>query len=106
MQLQLNTTASKLSRPQHLAACANGTGNLNDLFFSENAEEIAEAKTICSTCILQSDCLQAALQRREPWGVWGGELLSNGHILAVKRKRGRPPKLRNIEGNGLEARTR
>jgi hypothetical protein len=26
--------------------------------------------------------------------VWGGQLFANGKILAQKRKRGRPPKIR------------
>jgi hypothetical protein len=29
--------------------------------------------------------------------VWGGELISQGKILANKRKRGRPPKVRPVE---------
>jgi WhiB family redox-sensing transcriptional regulator len=37
-------------------------------------------------------CLEGALERREPWGVWGGELFLNGRILAQKRRRGRPRK--------------
>jgi WhiB family redox-sensing transcriptional regulator len=35
-------------------------------------------------------CLAGALERGEPWGVWGGELLQNGVITAGKRPRGRP----------------
>jgi WhiB family redox-sensing transcriptional regulator len=37
-------------------------------------------------------CLLGALERREAAGVWGGELLENGAIIAVKRARGRPRK--------------
>ena len=37
-------------------------------------------------------CLGSALERHEPWGVWGGELLVNGRVIANKRRRGRPPK--------------
>ena len=37
-------------------------------------------------------CLAAAVARREPWGVWGGELFVNGKVIANKRRRGRPPK--------------
>jgi hypothetical protein len=29
--------------------------------------------------------------------VWGGELFLNGHVLAQKRRRGRPPKNRPAE---------
>ena len=37
------------------------------------------------------------IERREPWGVWGGELFANGKVLAQKRRRGRPPKVRPPE---------
>jgi WhiB family redox-sensing transcriptional regulator len=65
---------------------------MTDLFFSDEIPDIIEAKRICATCPVAGPCLEGALQRREPWGVWGGELFLNGRILAQKRKRGRPPK--------------
>ena len=37
-------------------------------------------------------CLEGALERREPWGVWGGEIFDAGHVIARKRARGRPRK--------------
>lgn len=76
------------------AACAEGTGALVDLFFSEAIPDIIEAKAICSGCPLKIECLEGALARREPWGVWGGELFVNGRVLPKKRPRGRPPKNR------------
>ena len=33
-----------------------------------------------------------ALERREPWGVWGGELFDAGRVIPRKRPRGRPRK--------------
>jgi WhiB family redox-sensing transcriptional regulator len=80
-----------------LAACNDGTGQLTELFFSEDLYDIARAKHICSGCPVQEACLQGALERREPWGVWGGELFLNGRVLAHKRRRGRPPKRRDAE---------
>jgi WhiB family redox-sensing transcriptional regulator len=41
---------------------------------------------------VRSACLAGALQRGEPCGVWGGELLLNGTVIADKRPRGRPRK--------------
>ncbi|WP_311199074.1 hypothetical protein [Janibacter hoylei] len=35
-------------------------------------------------------CLQEAIDRAEPWGVWGGEILQSGQVIARKRVRGRP----------------
>lgn len=73
------------------ARCQSG-GALTELFFSDQLADIAQAKAICSQCALIEPCLDGALARREPWGVWGGQLFANGHILAQKRRRGRPPK--------------
>ena len=71
----------------------DGSGDsLAHLFFSEELQDIARAKTICSECPVIAPCLEGALERREPWGVWGGQLFLNGRILAQKRRRGRPPK--------------
>ena len=65
---------------------------MTGLFFSEELQDIARAKAICNLCPLIDPCFQGALARREPWGVWGGQLFANGKVLAQKRKRGRPPK--------------
>ena len=76
------------------ALCADGTGSLVDLFFSESIPDIIEAKRICAGCQVRVECLEGAVARREPWGVWGGQLFVNGRILPKKRPRGRPPKNR------------
>jgi len=67
-------------------------GEMTALFFSEQLDDIRLAKAICAGCPLQSPCLEGALSRQEPWGVWGGELFVKGRIIAQKRKRGRPRK--------------
>jgi hypothetical protein len=74
------------------ASCRDDTGSLTGLFFSEQIPDILRAKEICRTCPLMAPCLEGAVSRREPWGVWGGELFLNGRILSHKRKRGRPSK--------------
>ncbi len=74
------------------ARCHDVTGSMTDLFFSDEIPDIIEAKRICAGCPVADACLEGALERREPWGVWGGELFLNGRVLAQKRKRGRPPK--------------
>ena len=75
-----------------LARCRDGAGSMTGLFFSEQIDDIARAKAICNLCAVIEPCLQGALERREPWGVWGGQLFAGGKVLAFKRKRGRPPK--------------
>lgn len=63
-----------------------------DLFFAESPAEVEEAKAICGACPIREQCLADALERREPWGVWGGQLLVSGQVVARKRPRGRPRK--------------
>ena len=78
------------------ARCSDGAGTLTHLFFSEDNFDLARAKAICSKCRLAPTCLADALDREEPYGVWGGELLVSGVIVAAKRGRGRPPKLARL----------
>ncbi len=80
-----------------LARCATGTGTMLELFFSEQIDDINRAKAFCLGCEVRDRCLDSALELQEPWGVWGGELILNGKILAEKRRRGRPPKIRPAE---------
>jgi WhiB family transcriptional regulator, redox-sensing transcriptional regulator len=64
-----------------------------DLWFSGRPAEVELAKTLCGDCPVQELCLAGARSRREPWGVWGGELFEDGAIVARKRPRGRPRKV-------------
>jgi hypothetical protein len=43
-----------------------------DHFFSEEPEQVAEAKDICFSCPVRKQCLKSALNNKEVWGVWGG----------------------------------
>ncbi|WP_051214888.1 WhiB family transcriptional regulator [Granulicoccus phenolivorans] len=61
-------------------------------FFAEDPEVIEFAKQLCAECPVREACLAAALERAEACGVWGGELIVNGAVVARKRGRGRPPK--------------
>ncbi len=63
-----------------------------ELFFAESPQDVEQAKAMCRGCQARLACLAGALERREPWGVWGGELLMNGAIVPHKRPRGRPRK--------------
>lgn len=66
-----------------------------DLFFAESPADIARAKELCRDCPAIRACLAGALERAEPWGVWGGELILRGEVIASKRGRGRPKGSRN-----------
>ncbi|MFC4745434.1 WhiB family transcriptional regulator [Gordonia hankookensis] len=63
-----------------------------DLWFAEDPRDLERAKAMCAECPLRDACLRAALERAEPWGVWGGEILDRGTVVARKRPRGRPRK--------------
>lgn len=63
-----------------------------ELFFAESPEDVEYAKTLCGDCPVRMSCLAGALERREPWGVWGGEVFLRGEIVPRKRPRGRPRK--------------
>lgn len=63
-----------------------------DLWFAESPQDVEQAKALCGDCPLRAQCLADALERSEPWGVWGGELLVSGLVVARKRPRGRPRK--------------
>jgi WhiB family redox-sensing transcriptional regulator len=67
--------------------CANADP---ELWFAERPAELNLAKALCAHCPIKRDCLAGALDRREPWGVWGGEIVQRGVVLAYKRGRGRP----------------
>ncbi|MEP6665780.1 MAG: WhiB family transcriptional regulator [Nocardioidaceae bacterium] len=63
-----------------------------ELWFAESPAEVELAKSLCRECPVREACLGGALERQEPWGVWGGELLVRGAIVARKRSKGRPRK--------------
>jgi len=83
------------------AACRPVPG-ASDLFFSEEVSDIIAAKRICAECPVIAPCLEAAIARREPCGVWGGQLFDDGQIIHRKRRRGRPPKVPRPEDQLLE----
>ncbi len=63
-----------------------------EVFFAESPADVEAAKALCLGCPVRQACLAGAQDRREPWGVWGGELFIAGVVVARKRPRGRPRK--------------
>jgi WhiB family transcriptional regulator, redox-sensing transcriptional regulator len=63
-----------------------------ELFFAELPADVEYAKALCRGCPVRQACLAGALDRKEPWGVWGGELVVSGVVVPRKRPRGRPRK--------------
>lgn len=69
-----------------------------DLWFAEKPAELEQAKILCADCPIRVECLAGALERAEPWGVWGGEIFERGTVVARKRPRGRPRKNAAVPG--------
>lgn len=63
-----------------------------ELWFAEQTAQVERAKALCRECPLIEGCLAGAIERAEPWGVWGGEVFIAGVVVATKRGRGRPRK--------------
>ena len=63
-----------------------------DLWFAQSPALLELARTLCVDCPIRVACLAGALARGEPWGVWGGEILESGVVVARKRPPGRPRK--------------
>src|SRR5450631_778396 len=60
----------------------NGLAGMNlpctgdpELFFAESPQDVGGGKAVLRGWQARLACLSGALERREPWGVWGGELL-------------------------------
>lgn len=63
-----------------------------DLWFSDAPAQLELAKSLCGDCPVRVECLAGAVERAEPWGVWGGEIFERGAVVPRKRPRGRPRK--------------
>ena len=83
-----------LTSPEFALPCRSGDA---DLWFAEAPSELERAKSFCGSCPVRVACLAGALARREPWGVWGGEIFERGAVVARKRPRGRPRKNSVVE---------
>ena len=74
-----------------------------DLWFADEPAELERAKSLCDGCPVKAECLAGALRRGEPWGVWGGEILQRGSVVARKRPKGRPSKAALARDRALAA---
>lgn len=96
MQLEVfdNDSAIRVgkSATQNLGDVLPCRVNDPELFFAEAPADVEYAKSLCADCPLRLECLAGALERSEPWGVWGGEWFAQGEVVPRKRPRGRPRK--------------
>jgi len=54
------------------------------LWFSDQPADLEQARSYCQPCPLRAHCLAGAMERREPRGVWGGEILGRGAVVGRK----------------------
>ncbi len=55
-----------------------------EAFFPEKGGSTREAKKVCLTCDVRTECLEAALMNDERFGIWGG--LSERERRKLKKK--------------------
>lgn len=79
------------------ANCASGEHD-PDMWFPDPTDDYRQAVEVCmAACPLREACLEAALTRREPDGVWGGVLFRRGRPVtpgtapAATRTEASPP---------------
>lgn len=73
-----DTRHNSLPRPEHWSQHAVCREEVDpDVFYPEGEGAatplvVEEAKGYCRTCPVSHECLEDALERAEPFGVWGG----------------------------------
>ncbi len=43
-----------------------------EIFYPTRGVSTAPAKKVCARCPVTNECLAYALERRDPYGIWGG----------------------------------
>lgn len=86
-----SATADEL-RSSSYVRCADGNGTLPTCSSRTTSSTSPAPSRPGGKCGLAPTCLDDAIDRLEPYGVWGGELVVEGVAVAIKRGRGRPPK--------------
>jgi len=87
--------ASKVSRALEHASWMDAAACLDhsvDLWYGSDHERaeareirVEEARAICTGCPVREECLETAIDNREPFGVWGGHTTSERRALARRR---------------------
>jgi len=84
--------ASSVHTARHVARDLPCQAHDPDLWFAAAPADLELAKALCADCPALLPCLAGALDRREPVGVWGGQIFQGGRVVTFKRPRGRPRK--------------
>lgn len=62
-----------------------------ELFFPAQHTPSGEAKAVCATCPVATECLDYALDNREVFGVWGGTSEKQRRLIRRDRRRTAAP---------------
>jgi WhiB family redox-sensing transcriptional regulator len=57
-----------------------------DTFYPASDTDADPAKAICATCRVAEQCLEYALARREPEGIWGGRTFAERRSIIRRRR--------------------
>jgi WhiB family redox-sensing transcriptional regulator len=57
-----------------------------DMFYPASDADAGPAKAVCASCAVQQPCLEYALNRREPEGIWGGRTFVERRSLLRRRR--------------------
>jgi hypothetical protein len=76
--------------------CHEYVGEVN--FFPGRGESLADAKAVCTRCLVRPECLLYALEHDEPHGVWGGLSVRERHELNASNTGASAS--RTLEGRG------
>lgn len=68
----------------HAEAGCRGMGP--ELFFPERREQSEEARTVCASCPVRTECTEHALEH-EGHGIWGGLSANQRRDIRQTRKR-------------------
>ena len=59
-----------------------------DFFFpinrAQEAERLHQLKAICASCIHEKECLEYALEKQIPYGIWGGKSPTERDAVTAK----------------------
>lgn len=67
-----------------------------DLFFPEKGGGTKDAKAVCFRCPFRQECLDYALDREEPYGVWGG-VSEYGRRKMLAKPKVAPPEIKTTD---------
>lgn len=65
---------------------ANCRGIDTEQFYSENVNSSRSVRLVCGQCAVREICLMDALERNEPYGIWGGLTPKERHSLSKRRR--------------------